>query len=346
MENKSNKKAHVSEAKLKKVSELSELIKKSKTILVASIKNLPGSQFQEIVKKLRGKAEVKVPKKNLIFRAIDDSSSENKEIEKLKENIDESVAILFSDLDSFELSLELVKNKRPAKAKPGQLAPEDIEIPEGPTELVPGPAITELGALGIPIQIDKGKIHIKKAKVIAKEGEEISKQAADLMSKLNIKPFSIGFVPICAFDNEEKKLYTDIKIDMEQTLEDLKNAFGRALPFAVEIGYINDETITFMIGKAGRNEKVIESLLGKEKVEEVTEEKKMEEGEKKEVKEEIVKEKTDNDKQETSVDKTAPAGAVAGDAVDEEKTETAEEPKVEEKKEDETQTETKSEEEK
>jgi len=325
MEKKSNKKAHVSEAKLKKVSELSELIKKSKTILVASIKNLPGSQFQEIVKKLRGKAEVKVPKKNLIFRAIDASSSENKEIEKLKEKIDESVAILFSDLDSFELSLELVKNKRPAKAKPGQLAPEDIEIPEGPTELVPGPAITELGALGIPIQIDKGKIHIKQAKVIAKEGEEISKQAADLMSKLNIKPFSIGFVPICAFDNEEKKLYIDIKIDVEQTLKDLKNAFGKALPFAVEIGYTNDETITFMIGKARRNEKVIESLLGKE---------------------EIVEEKANNDKQETSVDTTASAEVVAGNAADEEKTETAEEPKVEEKKEDETQTETKSEEEK
>ena len=73
-------------------------------------------------------------------------------------------------------------------------------------------------------------------------------------------------------------LYIDIKIDVEQTLEDLKNAFGRALPFAVEIGYTTPETITFMIGKAGRNEKVIEGLLGKEKVEKVTEEKEMEEG--------------------------------------------------------------------
>ena len=130
-----------------------------KTILIASIKNLPGSQFQEIKKKLRGKAVVKVPKKNIILIAMD--SSKNKELNELKEQIKESVAILFSKLDCFELSSEIESIKSPAKAKVGQIAPEDIEIPEGPTDLVPGPAISELGALGIKIQIDKGKILIK-----------------------------------------------------------------------------------------------------------------------------------------------------------------------------------------
>jgi len=301
---------HVSEEKKKIVSELGKLIKENKTVFVASIKNIPGSQFQEIVKTLRGKAVAKVPKKNLMFRAIDKSG--NAEIKNLKEKIKEDVVILFSNIDSFELASELVKSKRPAKAKPGQIAPMDIEIPEGPTELVPGPAITELGALGIPIQITDGKIHIKQAKVIAKEGEEISKGASELMSKLGIKPFTIGFVPICAFDNEEKKLYVDIKIDPEEAIIELQNAFGEALPFAVEIGYVTKETITFMIGKAGRNEMVLKSFLGKE---EVVEEKKEEEKE------------TENKEE-------------AG----EEKTETVEEVK-EEKKEDENQNETKSEEE-
>lgn len=49
--------------KIKTVKELSDLIKNKRTVLVASIKNIPGSQFQEISKKLRGKARVKVPKK-------------------------------------------------------------------------------------------------------------------------------------------------------------------------------------------------------------------------------------------------------------------------------------------
>ena len=80
---KENKKlTHVSEEKKKTVKELTELIKKKKTILIASIKNIPSSQFQEITKKLREKAIVKVPKKNLIFRALENSEDEN--LEKIK----------------------------------------------------------------------------------------------------------------------------------------------------------------------------------------------------------------------------------------------------------------------
>lgn len=133
---KENKKTHVSEEKKKTVKELTELIKKKRTILIASIKSIPSSQFQEITKKLREKAIVKVPKKNLIFRALE--SSDDKNLEKIREQIKENVAVLFSDIDCFELAAELVKNKTPAKAKAGQEAPEDIEIPAGPTELIPG----------------------------------------------------------------------------------------------------------------------------------------------------------------------------------------------------------------
>jgi len=260
------KSTHVSEEKKNIVTELSDLIKNKKTILIASIKNIPSSQFQEIVKKLRGKATVKVPKKNLIFRALD--SSGNEAVKKLKEQIKESIAILFSDLDSFELAAELISNKSPTKAKAGQEAPLDIEISAGPTDLVPGPAISELGALGIKIQIEKGKITIKEPRVIAKKGEKISSGAADIMNKLDIKPFSVGFIPLSAFDTEKGKLYLEIKVDREETIRELKTAFGKALPFAVEIGYSTKDTITFLLGKAGRHGKVIESLLGKENVEE------------------------------------------------------------------------------
>jgi len=243
---------------VKTVEDLKNLIETKKTILIASIKNLPASQFQEISKKLRGKAIVKVPKKNLILRALDSSSKEA--IKDLKEKLEDSIAILFSDLDSFELAGELSNNKSPAKAKAGQEAPEDIEVSAGPTDLIPGPAISELGALGIQIQIEKGKITIKEPRIIAKEGEKISSGAADVMNKLDIKPFSVGFIPLCAFDNEEGKFYSELKIDKEATLEELKTFYSKALSFAVEIGYSNENTIKFLIGKAGLHEKVLKKL--------------------------------------------------------------------------------------
>jgi len=267
----------IPEEKIKSLEELAELIKTKKTILIASIKNIPASQFQDIGKKLRGKAIVKVPKKNLIFRAID--SSRNEVVKKLKEQIKESVAILFSDLDCFDLALELTQNKSPAKAKAGQLAPRDIEVEAGATELVPGPAISELGALGIEIQIEKGKIHIKKPKTIAEEGKKISSNAAEVMNKLDIKPFSIGFIPLSAFDTQEGKLYLNINIDKEKTIEELKESFGRALPFAVEIGYITEDTIKFLIGKAGMHEKALEKFGDKEEIVNTQEENKSEEKE-------------------------------------------------------------------
>lgn len=238
----------IPERKLKVVKELADLIKNKSTILVASIKNLPASQFQQIGKKLRAKAVVKVPKKNLFFRALDASGM--KEAEQIKEHYTDGIAILFSDLDGYDLAADLLKNKTPAKAKPGQESPIDIQIDEGPTDLPPGPAISELGAVGLKVAIEKGKIHIKESKIIVKAGGIISQAAADIMNKLNIKPFSIGFVPLFAYDSKNKKLYLNIKINKDEAVAELKNAYGKALPFAIEIGYINETTIKFMLGKA------------------------------------------------------------------------------------------------
>jgi large subunit ribosomal protein L10 len=257
-------KAHVSKEKVSLVRELSDLIKSKRTVLIASIKNLPASQFQEISKKFRGKAIVKVLKRSMVLRAMEESKEEK--IKEIENRVEDSVAILFSDLDAFDLSSELLDNKRPTKAKIGQEAPEDIEIPEGPTDLVPGPAISELGAFGIQIQIDKGKITIKEPKVIVKKGDKITGAAASLMNKLDIKPFSIGFLPLAAYDKEEGKVYTEISIDKKGTLEELRNSFGKALAFAVEIGFTAEETIKFLLGKAGMHEKAIESLLGEDNV--------------------------------------------------------------------------------
>jgi large subunit ribosomal protein L10 len=263
----------IPEKKIKSVKELSDSIENKKTILIASIKNIPASQFQEIGKKLRGKAIVKVPKKNLIFRALD--SSKNEAIKKLREQIKDNVAILFSDMDCFDLAAELIKNKTPARAKAGQEAPEDIEVQAGPTDLVPGPAISELGALGIQIQIEKGKINIKEPKIIAKKNEKISANAADIMSKLGIKPFSIGFIPLSAFDTQEGKLYLNIEIDKEKTIEELKSAFCKASAFASEICYVCKDTIKSLISKAGMYENALNKITEEvpEKIEEKKDEK-------------------------------------------------------------------------
>ena len=189
-------------------------------------------------------------------------------------------------LDSYELAGELIKNKSPAKAKPGQIAPEDLEIPAGPTDLTPGPAISELGALGIQIQIQGGKIEIKEPKVVAKKGEAIKTNAAEMLGKLGIQPFKIGFTPLSAYDSQDDLIYTEIVIDTEGTRDALIYAYSRALPFAVEIGYMSPDTTPLMIQKAAAYERKLIRVITGEPEEVVEETPAQEETPKEEVKEE------------------------------------------------------------
>jgi len=61
----------VSPAKLKAVEDLADKFRSYRTVLIASCKGIPGQQFHEIKKNLRGKADVRIAKKTLIQKAID-----------------------------------------------------------------------------------------------------------------------------------------------------------------------------------------------------------------------------------------------------------------------------------
>jgi len=284
--------------KLKIVKELVELIDSNKTVLVASIYGLPASKFQEIGKKMRGKATIKVPRRNLFNRAIDNSKVKDKEA--LKAQYKANTAFLFSNDDAFDLASDLLKNKSLAKAKPGQIALEDIEVQAGMTELVPGPAISELGAVGLKIKVTGGKLEIVSGKVIAKKGEEITQKAADVMSKLDILPFSIGYIPVSAYETDTGKSYLEINIDVEGARGELVNAYAKALPFALSIEYLTDATAKLMIRMAGSHEaKLIRTINGEPEVEVPAVE-------------EIKDSPKENAKEEPKVDAAAGLGALFG----------------------------------
>jgi len=252
-------KTHVSEDKKKALAELIKLSKENNTILLASIKNLPAKQFQQICKKLRGQAIVKVTKKTIALMALESIGKPGSQ--KLKDYVKEDVAIIFSKLDAFKLSGLLSQNKSRAKAKTGQAVNEEVAIEPGPTDLVPGPIISQLTGLGLKFAIADGKIELKERKVILKPGQIVSDAAADIMSKLDIKPVSVGFEPIAAYDSQEDKVFEDIKIDKDKILGDFKHLYSKSLAFAVKIAYPCKDTISYLIGKAGMHEKALSKLI-------------------------------------------------------------------------------------
>src|SRR3989304_227703 len=269
---KSVPKREVPEYKIKIVSDLADRMKKSRTLLIASTRGLPSSQFHEIKKNLRGKALIRVAKKTAVLRAIDFVGKAS--LDKIKGNIGADVALFFSDLDPFTLSGLLADNKSSAKAKAGDISPEDINVEPGPTSLVPGPAISELSGVGLKVAVEGGKLAIKLPHIIVRAGEIIKENVASVMAKLDIKPMKVGFEPIAAYDKEDDKVYVGIKIDKKKTYEDMREMIRKALGFAVSRGYVTKETVSQFIAKAGREEimlaKIINEKLIKQTEEKVT----------------------------------------------------------------------------
>jgi large subunit ribosomal protein L10 len=251
-------KTHVSKEKIEAVKKLAEKIKGAKTIMLVSIKSLPSSQLQKIKKDIREKANIQVAKKSTILRAIDESKIE--EIQKLKEIVKEDSALLISNDDAFQLAGLLTESRNPIAAKEGQVAEEDIIVEEGPTDLVPGPVISELGALGLQIMVEDGKISIRKTKAAVKKGDKVTSNAASILQKLGIKPFMIGITPLAFYDSNSKKIFVDVKIDKKKALEELLVGNSKALGFALAIAYPSKETIGMLLAKANSHMNALNKL--------------------------------------------------------------------------------------
>jgi len=244
--------AKVSEEKKRILNELVKLIDESSSVMIASIVNISSFQFQKLKKALKGKADVKVVKKNIALKAIEEAKSKKKGIEQLEQSIGTGTnfAFLLSDVDAFELAALLAENKKPGRIKSGQIAPQDIIIEAGPTDLPAGPAISDLSKVKIKAGIEGGKITVKERAVLTKKGDKVSEDVASVLAKLEIMPLLIGIEPLAAYDSKEKKVYFNIKIDKMATVNELKLYSQQSFALALHLDYPTAETIKFLLAKA------------------------------------------------------------------------------------------------
>jgi len=261
MAEKKSTKTQIPKEKVEAVKRIAKEMSDAKTIMLVSIKGLPANQLQKIKKDLRGKARIEVAKKNILIRAVDETKISD--LLPIKNSIQEDCALLISADDSFELAGWFTENRNPIAAREGQIADNDIIIEEGPTDLVPGPVISELGALGLQIMVEEGKITIRKTKVAIKKGEKVTGPAASIFQKLGIKPFMIGIDPLAFYDSTSKKVYAGIKIDKKKMLEDILGINARAVGFAVGIAYPSKSTIGFLLAKANAHNNALTKLNNK-----------------------------------------------------------------------------------
>lgn len=232
---------------------LAKLISEYPVIGIASMHKMPGRQLQQIKQKLGGRAVIKVMKKSILFHAFDKTGI--KGVEKLKEMAKGEIALLLTRENQFKIYKEISKIKSPASAKAGDIAPEDIEIKAGPTDLTPGPAITALQKAGLKTKVEGGKISITADKVVCKKGDVITAELAALFTMLKMQPMKIGLNVIAMLENGIVYGKETLSIDEEKLMQDIAAAICHMTNLSVFIGYPTKETIELMIQKAYREMK-------------------------------------------------------------------------------------------
>ncbi|MHA1410582.1 MAG: 50S ribosomal protein L10, partial [Candidatus Odinarchaeia archaeon] len=230
--------------------EIAKLIDEYDIIGIVQMENLGVRQLQNIKKKLKGKALIKMAKNSIMKRAI--SQSKKPGIEKLSDWIQGSCAFIFSKLSGFKLFQFLKENKSKAFAKPGQIAPDDIVIPEGNTGFQPGPMITELNELGLKTKIVKGSIWIAEDTVVVKAGEEIPRKITVLLSKLNIQPMRVGLDLTAIYEDGQIFTKDVLDIDVDEIKAQIQQAYLEALNLSVNAVYPTKDNITQLIAVAAQ----------------------------------------------------------------------------------------------
>jgi len=233
------------------IKSMAENIKGANTVAVLNMKDLPSRQLQVIKEKIDPKVNILMSRKTLMSRALE-SSGRDKAAE-LIQHFKGMPAIITSELDAFSLWALLKSNMSPSAAKGGQEAPFNIIVPAGMTNFAPGPILGELGDVGIKAGINAGKIEIKADSEVAKEGDIISAQLAALLERLDIKPMKIGLNLVAALEDGTIFMRSELDVDSDELIAQIKSLHIDALKLAVGTGLINKETAEIMIRNAEMN---------------------------------------------------------------------------------------------
>ena len=243
-------KPHISEKKKIELKKLKELISKNSVIGVLDVTNLPSAQFQQMRKKLSN-VEIRTSKKRLISIALNELKDSKKGVELLIPHLEKCMpALLLSEENPFKIASVLAKNKSSAPAKAGQIAPNDLIIPSGPTPFGPGPIIGELGQAGIKTIIEGGKIVIQEDATIVKSGEEITRKNSDLLAKFGIEPMEIGLNIVAIYEKDFVYTSDVLNVDEEEYKKNILLAYQEAFSLALEVGYLTEDTVPVLIKKA------------------------------------------------------------------------------------------------
>jgi len=240
----------VKDWKKAEVEELAKLIENYKVVALSDLYKVKTAQIQELRKRFGDDVKFRCVKNTLAKFALKKVSEKKPGVEKLEEYLKGSNLFIFTNISPFKLSILFEKNKINLPASAGDVAPEDIVVPEGNTGMSPGPVISELSDVGLPTKIESGSIWITRDTVVARKGEVISAKLASILSRLGIKPIKAGLTLKAAYEDGLIHSGEVLQINLDRYVEDFREAVSFAYNLAVNAVYPTPETLPILLSKA------------------------------------------------------------------------------------------------
>ncbi len=230
------------------VQEIQKDIKHYPNIVLIDLRNLPDKLLQSMRKRLRAEnhGTVRMAKSTVLKRALDGSGKPA----DLSGRLNVPAALVLTNLSPYNLTQIVKGNKLQMAAKPGQISPADIIVPAGDTDLPAGPALSELKAAGLNVQIKAGKIIVSKDSTVVKKGEEITMQKAKALQTLGVKPFEVEMNILLAYDGQYLYSPELLNISAASLAPEFISSLVDAMNLSVNAKYPSPQNIEMLLVEA------------------------------------------------------------------------------------------------
>jgi len=234
------------------VTRLHKLLSTYNNTLIVGVDNVGSNQMQKTRIALRGKAEILMGKNTIVRTQLRKLIAEGQtKYEVLLPLMKGNVGLVFTNSDLREVRKVIQENKRPAAARQGVVASNDVFVPAGPTGLDPGQT-SFFQALNIATKIVKGAIEITNQTHLVRKGDRVTASHVALLGKLNILPFYHGFVVHTVYEDGSVYAAEVLDISHEDLLAKFFAGVGKVAALSLAIGFPTTASLPHIINNSYR----------------------------------------------------------------------------------------------
>jgi large subunit ribosomal protein L10 len=244
----------IPEWKKEEVDELVEFIDSFASVGIVGVAGIPSRQLQLMRRELHGSADLRMSRNTLVVRALEEV---DEGVEQLTEHVSGQVALVGTNDNPFGLYKQLEASKTPAPITAGEVAPNDIVIPEGDTGVDPGPFVGELQTVGAAARIQDGSIQVTEDSTVLEEGEVVSDDLANVLTELGIEPKEVGLDLKSVYSEGVLFEPEELAIDVEEYEADVQAAAAAARNLSVNASYPTARTAGTLLAKASGEAKSV-----------------------------------------------------------------------------------------